>query len=148
MKAGTIPPNREDLVTYSAEKVTTTDFEMAKTWLAGVPVAAALDPLSDPYAFVSDQHKCQKALAEAQGPIPGNKFDLVSASEGVSSPPSQSQQGSVVAAISSTTVASVDSGRTGVSSNYTSSDLIPDQAHAFDALKAAHKINLCESGLR
>ena len=75
-------------VTYSTEKATTTDFEMAETWLAGPPVAAASDPLPDPYAIVSDQHKRQKALTEAQGPNPRNKSDLESASKGVSPPPS------------------------------------------------------------
>jgi hypothetical protein len=148
MEAGTIPPNWEDLVTYSTEKATTTDFEMAETWLAGAPVAAASDPLSDPYAIVSDQHKRQKALTEAQGPNPRNKSDLVSASEGVSSPPSQSQQEGVAAANSFATVGSVYSGRTGVSDNYTSSNSTPDRAHDFDAMKAPQKINLYESGLR
>ena len=66
MEASTIPPNWEDLVTYSVERATTTDFEMAESWLAGPPGAAALDPLSDPYAIVSDQHKCQKALMQAR----------------------------------------------------------------------------------
>ena len=148
MEAGTIPPNWEDLVTYSTEKATTIDFEMAETWLAGAPVAAASDPLSDPYAIVSDQHKRQKALTEAQGPNPRNKSDLVSASEGVSSPPSQSQQEGVAAANSFATVGSVYSGRTGVSDDYTSSNSTPDRAHDFDALKAPQKINLYASGLR
>ena len=148
MEAGTIPPNWEDLVTYSAEKATTTDFEMAESWLAGPPGAAAADPLTDPYAIVSDQHKRQKALTEAHGFIPGTT-DPISASEGASSPPSQPQQESLAAANSFASAGRMDSGRTGVSDDYNNSTPT-NISHDSDleALMMPTKINLYESGLR
>ena len=54
MEAGTLPPNWEDLVKYSSEMSTTTDVDLADTWLNGQSAAGATDQISDPFAIVTD----------------------------------------------------------------------------------------------
>ena len=57
MEAGTLPPNWEDLVKYSSEMATTTDVELADTWLNGQSAEGATDQISDPFAIVTDHAK-------------------------------------------------------------------------------------------
>ena len=48
MEAGTLPPNWEDLVTYSSEMATTKDVNLADTWLNGQSVVGATDSFKIP----------------------------------------------------------------------------------------------------
>ena len=60
MKAGTLPPNWQELIEHSSEKATTEDFIMADTWLSDQQMADATDQLTDPFAIEPDQHKKQR----------------------------------------------------------------------------------------
>ena len=57
MEAGTLPPNWEDLVKYSSEMATTTDVDLADTWLNGQSTAGATDQLSDPFGILTGHTK-------------------------------------------------------------------------------------------
>ena len=57
MKAGTLPPNWEDLVKYSSEMATTKDVNLADTRLNIQSTEGATDQLSDPSEIVTDNKK-------------------------------------------------------------------------------------------
>ena len=92
MEAGTIPSNWEHLVKYSPKMATAQDVNLADTWLRVQSNEEASDPLSDPFAIVTDRHKHQKT--NTSGSASANKDIPVSVSEGdksheASSPTSQ-----------------------------------------------------------
>ena len=57
MEASTLPHNWEDLVKYSSEMATTTDIDLADTWLIGQSAAGATDQISDPFVIVTNHAK-------------------------------------------------------------------------------------------
>ena len=64
MKAGTLPPNWDDLVKHSCETATAKDIELADSWLSAVSnLGADKDQLSDTFAIVTDPTKSQKSEA-------------------------------------------------------------------------------------
>ena len=92
MEAGTIPPKWENLVKQSSKMATAQDVDLADTWLRGKSNKGVSDPLSDPFAIVTDHHKCQNT--NTSGSASANKDIPISVSEGeklheASSPTSQ-----------------------------------------------------------
>ena len=58
MKAGTLPPNLEDLVHHSCETATAEEVKLADSWLSAVAIEGANDnQLSDPFSIVTDPTK-------------------------------------------------------------------------------------------
>ena len=103
MEAGTLPLNWEDLVKYSSEMATTTDVDLADTWLNGQSAAGATDQISDPFAIVTDNAKRPRT------DTPGSKLSTLSNnihtsnsegynSNGISSGPSKQEQSNQAAA--------------------------------------------------
>ena len=60
MEAGTISPNWENLSYQSSEMATTSDVDLADTWLNGTPKIGAPYQISDPFTVVTDHHKRRK----------------------------------------------------------------------------------------
>ena len=79
MEAGTIPPNRDNLVKYSSEMATSQDVNLEDTWILGQSNEGALDPLSDPFAIVTDNHKRKNTNTSESASA--NKEILISAYE-------------------------------------------------------------------
>eukprot|EP00957_Ditylum_brightwellii_P193218 14712308-Ditylum_brightwellii.AAC.1 len=59
MEAGTIPPKWKELVKYSSERATAEDIALADTWLnSSSQNVDKKDCLNNPFAIVTDHHKC------------------------------------------------------------------------------------------
>ena len=71
MEAVTILTNLENLVKHSSEMATSHDVDLADTWLWGQSNKGVSDPLSDPFAIVTEHHKRQKT--NTSGSVSDNK---------------------------------------------------------------------------
>ena len=65
MKAGTSPPNWQELIEHSSEMATTEDVFKADTWLSVQQMVNAMDQMTEPFEIVTDQHKKQRPQRHA-----------------------------------------------------------------------------------
>lgn len=93
MRAASLPPNWEDLVKYSSERVTNEEFDLAETWAKKLETDSEAEPslmptadpsstrITDPFAIVAD-HNQGSTLSPAQAPSPSSDSNQVQPSEG------------------------------------------------------------------
>ena len=90
-------------VKYSSEMDTTTDVDLADTWLNGQSAAGATDQISDPFAIVTDHAKRPRTdTPGSQLSTPSNNIHTSNSegdnSHGISSGTSQQEQSNQAAA--------------------------------------------------